>query len=96
MKAAGKKRKGGFDRSKVNPNFMVNTKAAKDETAGWAFDFDNPDSGNANANVDSAMVGDDATLAKVMNESLKDSQEEPKAEVEPKKKQTLEEAEKEF
>ena len=72
MKAAGKKRKGGFDRSKLNPNFMVNTKTAKDETAGWAFDFDNPDSGSANAKVDSAMVGDDATLARVMNESLKD------------------------
>ena len=86
MKAAGKKRKGGLDRSKLNSNFMVNTKTAKDDTAGWAFDFDNPDSGNANAMVDSAMVGDDATLARVMNESLKDSTEEPKQEGESKAK----------
>ena len=69
MKAAGKKkttkaRVGGFDRSKLNPNFMGNTKTAKDKVAGWAFDFDNPDSGTGGSGlpVDSAMVGDDADM----------------------------------
>jgi len=47
MKAAAKKRKGGFDRSKLNANFMGNTKKAKDGAAGWAFDFSNPDAGGA-------------------------------------------------
>ena len=48
MKSAGKKAKkrvGGFDRSKLNSNFMANSKTAKDKVAGWAFDFDNPDAG---------------------------------------------------
>ena len=32
MKAAGKKKRvGGFDRSKLNANFMGNTKTAKDK-----------------------------------------------------------------
>ena len=68
MKAAGKKktkaRVGGFDRSKLNANFMANTKTAKDKVAGWAFDFDNPDSGTGGSGlpVDSAMVGDDADM----------------------------------
>ena len=60
MKAAGKKRKtGGFDRSKLNANFMANSKAGKDNVQGWAFDFDNPDAGKA---VDVNMVGDDAIV----------------------------------
>jgi len=42
---ATKKRVGGFDRSKLNANFMANSKKAKDQVAGWAFDFDNPDAG---------------------------------------------------
>ena len=65
MKAAGKKKRvGGFDRSKLNPNFMGNAKTAKDKVAGWAFDFDNPDAGIAGSGlpVDSAMVGDDAAM----------------------------------
>ena len=68
MRAAGKKkakaRVGGFDRSKLNANFMANTKTAKDKVAGWAFDFDNPDSGKGGSGlpVDSAMVGDDADM----------------------------------
>lgn len=44
MKKKGKKR-AGFDRSKVNTNFFVNSKTSKDNVAGWAFDFDNPDAG---------------------------------------------------
>ena len=53
MKAAGKKRKGGFDRSKLSANFMANTKASKDETSGWAFDFSNPDAGASQGMPDS-------------------------------------------
>ena len=34
-------KKGGFDRSKLNNAFMANAKKAKDETNGWALDFDN-------------------------------------------------------
>ena len=51
MRAAGKKKKtaatrpGGFDRAKLNSNFMANSKSAKDNVQGWAFDFDNPDAG---------------------------------------------------
>ena len=71
MKAAGKKRKGGFDRSKLNANFMANSKTAKDKVQGWAFDFDNPDAGQA---VDQNLVGDDAVMQQVMAESLKHSQ----------------------
>ena len=76
MKAAGKKRKGGFDRSKLNANFMANTKSAKDKVSGWAFDFSNPDAGGADAGpkIDPAMAGDEATLQKVIQESLKDGQ----------------------
>lgn len=47
MKSQGKKKKrvGGFDRSKLNTNFMANSKTGKDKVSGWAFDFDNPDAG---------------------------------------------------
>ena len=78
MKAAGKKkakaRVGGFDRSKLNANFMANTKTAKDKVAGWAFDFDNPDSGAAVGMPDSALIGDNNDIKRVMAESLKESQ----------------------
>ena len=80
MKAAGKKkataakkRVGGFDRSKLNANFMANTKSAKDNVSGWAFDFDNPDAGNSVGMPDSALVGDDADMQRVLAESLADS-----------------------
>jgi len=69
MKAVGKKKKrvGGFDRAKLNPNFMGNAKTAKDKVSGWAFDFDNPDAGMAgNGMPDSAMVGDDADVQRVI------------------------------
>ena len=67
MKAAGKKKKGGvrpggFDRSKLNPAFMSNAKTGKDKVSGWAFDFDNPDSGAAVGMPDSALVGDDSDI----------------------------------
>ena len=63
MKAAGKKRKGGFDRSKLSANFMANSKTAKDNSSGWAFDFSNPDAGSGSQPpVDSALVADDATM----------------------------------
>ena len=35
------KRPGGFDRSKLNNAFMANAKKAKDESNGWALDFEN-------------------------------------------------------
>ena len=35
------KRPGGFDRSKLNTGFMANAKKAKDESQGWALDFEN-------------------------------------------------------
>ena len=77
MKAAAtkkKKRVGGFDRSKLNPNFMGNAKTAKDNVSGWAFDFDNPDAGTAtNGMPDSAMVGDDSDMQRVIAESLAES-----------------------
>ena len=66
----GKKRAGGFDRSKLNPMFMANAKQAKDNVQGWAFDFSNPDAGDAAANEESMMQ-------KAMEESLKDSSKEP-------------------
>lgn len=70
MKKKGKKR-GGFDRSKVNTNFFGNSKANKDNVAGWAFDFDNPDAGQ----VGSGNKGDDdAIMQQVMADSLKDGQ----------------------
>jgi len=74
MKLAAKKpRKSGFDRAKLNTNFMANAKADKDKVAGWAFDFSNPDAGTAGQGMpDSNMMGDDATLARVMNESAND------------------------
>lgn len=72
MKAAGKKRKGGFDRSKLSTNFMANSKTAKDNVDGWAFDFSNPDAGAAQGMPDSNMMGDDATLARVMEESQRE------------------------
>lgn len=58
------KRAGGFDRSRLNPMFMANAKTKKDDTQGWAFDFDNPEAGNTE---------DDAIMKQVMAESLKDS-----------------------
>lgn len=52
---------------------MANAKGAKDGASGWAFDFNNPDAGSdAGPKVDPAMVGDDATMQKVIAESLKD------------------------
>ena len=74
MKAAGKKRKGGFDRAKLNPNFMANSKGAKDAAAGWAFDFSNPDAGGAQGMADSAMMGDDETVRRVMEESRREAE----------------------
>ena len=77
MKAATKKKKrvGGFDRSKLNPNFMGNQKTSKDKVNGWAFDFDNPDSGSAQMGMpDSAMIGDDSDMQRVLAESLAESQ----------------------
>ena len=78
MKAAGKKKKGGrvggFDRSKLNAAFMSNAKTGKDNVSGWAFDFDNPDSGAAVGMPDSALIGDDNDIKRVMAESLKESQ----------------------
>ena len=83
MKAAGKKKKrvGGFDRSKLNANFMGNQKTAKDKVNGWAFDFDNPDAGSTTSGlpVDSAMVGDDADMQRVLVESLAGTQKETTA-----------------
>ena len=70
MKAAGKRRVGGFDRSKLNPNFATHAKKGKDTAAGWAFDFDNPDAGQ----VGGASKGDDdAIMQQVMADSLKES-----------------------
>ena len=74
MKAAGKKRKGGFDRAKLNPNFMANSKGAKDGASGWAFDFSNPDAGGAVGMPDSAMMGDDETVRRVMEESRREAE----------------------
>ena len=77
MKAATKKKKrvGGFDRSKLNPNFMGNQKTSKDKVNGWAFDFDNPDSGSIKMGMpDSGMVGDDADMQRVLAQSLAESQ----------------------
>ena len=75
MKAASKKKKrvGGFDRSKLNANFMGNQKTSKDKVNGWAFDFDNPDAGSATGMPDSAMVGDDADMQRVLAQSLAES-----------------------
>ena len=43
--AAGVKRAGGFDRTKLSANFMANNAAAKnvDVAAGMRIDFDNPE-----------------------------------------------------
>jgi len=70
MKSLGKKKKrvGGFDRSKLNTNFMANSKTGKDKVSGWAFDFDNPDAGQAG---DTVMVGgDDPQMQRALAESL--------------------------
>ena len=61
-----KKRVGGFDRSKLNPNFMANSKKAQDGGSGWAFDFANPDAGNTGGVIDSRMAGDEETLQRVI------------------------------
>ena len=72
-KAAAKPR-AKFDRSKLNTNFFNNAKTNKDENAGWAFDFDNPDAGKKT---------EDAILTQVKEASLQDlakSNEQPKIE----------------
>jgi len=48
------KKKAGFDRSKLNPSFFNNAKSNKDQAAGWAFDFENPDAEKPSETTDNS------------------------------------------
>ena len=73
---------------------MANSKTAKDKASGWAFDFDNPDAGQATA-VDPNLVGDDAALQRVLEESMRESAQtsQPQADDAPKEEDTSKKAE---
>ena len=53
---------------------MVFSHSALISGCGWAFDFSNPDAGGAVGMPDSAMVGDDATVRRVMEESRREAE----------------------
>lgn len=70
IKASKKKRVGGFDRSKLNANFMANQKSAKDVSQGWAFDFSNPDAGTTTSDQQPMNEEEDALIQIAKQASL--------------------------